>query len=179
MWALTFYLGFPCQFLNRVKREKTKQNKTFSSEVIKLILKFLCLNTKPLFHMFLFIGLLYKNATSDVHTVFEVEKWNFLLWISGESGVNPPTTNKKTIGSHGLSWSVAKRHFLKLNHWQKETVIFCWPKIVGTFLLKCNSKLWKIWIVSSCLSVSATPVEPVSPVGRLCGGSWPQRAHGV
>ena len=38
--------------------------------------------------MFLFIGLLYKNATYDVHPVFEVEKWNFLLWISGESGVN-------------------------------------------------------------------------------------------
>lgn len=57
IWTLTINLGFPCQFLNRVRKEKT-----FSSVVIKLVLESPCLNTRPLLHVFLFIGLLYEKG---------------------------------------------------------------------------------------------------------------------
>ena len=68
IWTLTINLGFPCQFLNRVRKEKT-----FSSVVIKLVLESPCLNTRPLLHVFLFIGLLYKKATCDVHSFWSRE----------------------------------------------------------------------------------------------------------
>lgn len=79
-------------------------------------------------------------------------------------------TNEKTIGSNWLSRSVAKRYFLRLTHWQKETVRFCWPKNMGTFPLKCKSKPWKHITVPSML----VSIRHTSEVSKLGGKAVPR-----